>query len=233
MKDKLNLGHRQRMRNKIINGGLKDMYDYEIIEMVLYMCNARTDQRSQAKIVLSEFKTISGILAATPDRLKQVDGLGDAFVSTIKVLYEMFCRANREDIANKSLLDNPEKVFKYCKLRMAYALQEEFRILFLNKKNFLILDEAQQVGTIDQTSIYPREVVRRVIELGAFSIIMVHNHPSGDPSPSKADILITKKVMQALEAIDSHVHDHIIIGKDKFFSIRANGIMDEIKNFEM
>jgi DNA repair protein RadC len=224
--DNLNSGHRKRMREDVLKNGAQSLGDYELLEMVLFLANPRHDQRHLAKILLIEFKSISGILGTNINRLQQVPGIGASAASIIKVLHELFCRAMREKITDTPLLNNQEKVMEYCKMRMAYSAQEEFRILFLNKKNFLITDEVQQVGTIDQTSIYPREVVKRVIELGASAIIMTHNHPSGDSTPSKADIVITKQVQSALTTIGVKVHDHIVIAKNGHFSMRINGLLD-------
>lgn len=220
----LNLGHRERLRQKVLQNHITSLHNYEIFEMLMHIAQPRKDCKNIAKILISEFSSIHGILSADIGRLRSIKGVGDSTIATIKLVYELYCRLAREQISGATLLNTNHKVVEYCKITMAHLQHEEFRILFLNKKNILITDEVQQRGTIDQTPIFPREVVKRAIEIGAAAIIMVHNHPSGDPTPSQADIDITVQVYNALKTIDIKLHDHIVIGKLGHVSMRAENM---------
>jgi DNA repair protein RadC len=218
-------GHRKRMRDKALSGGLSTMHSYELLEMLIFMAQPRGDHKETAKILIKEFKSIQSIFSADISRLKSIKGVGEVTISVIKLVQELFYRMIREEISSIPILNSNHKVIEYCKITMGNLQNEQFKILFLNKKNYLIADEVQQKGTIDQTPIFPREVVKRSIELGAGAVIMIHNHPSGDPTPSAADIEITKSVKAALETIDVRLHDHIIIGKFGHLSMKAASII--------
>ncbi|UFX98295.1 RadC family protein [Candidatus Gromoviella agglomerans] len=218
-------GHRSRMRKKILNGNISSMHNYELVEVMMFLAQPRRDQKKIAKDMISTFKSINGILSADVSQLKRIKNVGDTTISVIKLVHEIFCRVLKEEVAKTPILSNNEKVINYCKISMACLPREEFRILFLNKKNFLIADEVQNSGTIDQMPIYPREVVRRAIEINAGAVIMVHNHPTGDPTPSMSDVQITKQVKIALESVDIKLHDHIIIGKFGHSSMKSLGLL--------
>lgn len=218
-------GHRRRMREKVLNNHASSLHEYEIFEMLIHLAQPRKDSKQTAKTLLKRFSSMNEVFSADVGKLLAIDGMGAATVSMLKLIHELYCRLSKEEIANEVLLNSNHKVINYCRVAMGYLQHEEFRILFLNKKNVLIIDEVQQRGTIDQTPIFPREVVKRSIEIGASAIIMVHNHPSGDPTPSRADIEITNQVKIALDAVGIKLHDHIVIGKFGHISMKSEGMM--------
>lgn len=218
-------GHRKRMREKVLNNHADSLHDYEIFEMLIHLAQPRKDSKQTSKILLKRFSSMNEVFSADVGKLLAIDGMGAATVSMLKLIHELYCRLSKEEIANEVLLNSNHKVINYCRVAMGYLQHEEFRILFLNKKNVLIIDEVQQRGTIDQTPIFPREVVRRSIEIGAAAIIMIHNHPSGDPTPSRADIEITNQVKIALDAVGVKLHDHIVIGKFGHISMKSEGMI--------
>ena len=213
-------GHRSRLRERFLKGGEKASPDYEIIELLLFGAIPRGDVKPLAKTLLKECGSLSGLLQADPQKLKLIPGVGDATIATLKAVHEASCRLVLEEASQSPIFDTWNTVINYCRARMSHLTVEQFRLLFLDQKNKIIADELQQQGTINSAPIFPREVVRRTLELGASSLIMVHNHPSGDPTPSKADIDITKRVIKAAKELDIHVLDHIIIGKSGHTSLR-------------
>lgn len=216
------LGHRERARDRFNALGGEALADYELLELLLHMVLPQRDTKALAKELLTRFGTISEILGAPPARLAEVKGLGATSITHLKVLQAVAQRARRDQIArDQPILSSWSQLIDYCHAQMAFEPVEQFRILFLDKKNRLIADEVQQVGTVDHTPVYPREVIRRALELSATALILVHNHPSGDPAPSSADVRMTREISDAAKGIGIIVHDHIIIGRAGHASLRA------------
>ncbi|PZO76797.1 MAG: hypothetical protein DI629_15430 [Mesorhizobium amorphae] len=214
-------GHRQRLRDRFRESGAGALSDYELLEMVLFRSIPRGDTKPQAKALLKRFGSLAEVMGAPEARLREVEGIGEAAAQDIKLLEALAHRVARSGVVRREVLSSWDAVVAYCRLAMSHAEREEFRILFLDKKNALIADEVQQTGTIDHTPVYPREVVKRSLELGATAVILVHNHPSGDPTPSKADIEMTKAVMAAAKTVVIAVHDHIIVGRKGHASLKG------------
>lgn len=219
------LGHRQRLRDRFLTGGSAALADYELLEMILFSARPRGDVKPLAKKLLAEFGSFSKVVTATPLELEKVEGAGDAVIAAIMTVHAATERLLREQVIDRPLIQSWSALLDYAKATMAHKKIEEFRILFLNRRNELIRDEVQQRGTIDHTPVYVREVVKRALELGATSIVLMHNHPSGDFSPSKADIDITNQVVNATRSVGISVHDHVIISERGHYSFRANGII--------
>jgi DNA repair protein RadC len=217
------LGHRQRLRERFLSGDQSKVMDYELLEMLLGLILPRKDTKPLAKRLLKLFGNFSGIIGAEVGQLKAVEGIGDSSIAMFKVIHESICRILKENLMSRPLLNNGERVVDYCRAGMAYLGREQHRILFLNSKNYLIADEMRIEGTIDYTYTYPREIITRALEVRAKSIIMVHNHPSGDPSPSKEDIIITKQVQDIASKMEIYLHDHIIVAKKGAYSMRLAG----------
>ena len=214
-------GHRERLRARFRDAGADTLQDYELLELVLFQSLPRRDTKPIAKALLARFGSFSEVLAAPAERLREVDGIGDATVHQLKILLAAARRFARDPIRQTELLDSWSAVLDYCRAAMAFEPVEQFRILFLDRKNRLIADEVQQSGTVDHTPVYPREVVKRALELSATAVILVHNHPSGDPTPSRADIDMTRSVVEIAKPLGIAVHDHIIVGKGGHASFRA------------
>ncbi|MEX3009186.1 DNA repair protein RadC [Hoeflea sp. TYP-13] len=214
-------GHRERLRERFQNAGPEALADYELLELLLFRLIPRRDTKPIAKALLDRFGSISEIMGAPVNLLCEVQGIGETVAGDIKVIAALTQRMLRTDIINRPVLASWSAVVEYCKTAMAYERREQFRILFLDKKNTLIADEVQQSGTVDHTPVYPREVVRRALELSATAIILVHNHPSGDPTPSRADVEMTHKIIEAASPLDIAVHDHIIIGRAGHASLKG------------
>jgi len=219
------LGHRSRLRNKVMQHGPSMLKDYELLELLLTYSIQRSDVKPLAKNLLVHFKSLQTLFLADKAKQSKVKGIGESTLCFFSVIHEICCRMAREEIANEVLMNSPEKVINYCRLRMAGLSHEQFRVLFLNRKNKLILDETIQSGTIDKAAIFPRELVKRAIEIGAGAMILVHNHPSGDPTPSKADIESTINVQKAAGLMEIFLYDHIIIGRNTHYSMRSNKII--------
>ncbi|MEB3701840.1 DNA repair protein RadC [Candidatus Bealeia paramacronuclearis] len=221
----LRFGHRERLRSRFLETDGKGVQDYELLEMILFSAKPRGDVKPLAKILLKKFGSLKQVLLAPPHELQNVSEMGPAAVTTIKLAQELTQRILLQEIMNQPVLNNWEKVIQYCQHQMGHLNREQLRILFLDRKNQLIADEIQQEGTLDQTPIFPREVVRRALEHGAGALILVHNHPSGDPTPSEADIQITQKVILAARTMDIRVHDHIIVGRHESKSFKQLGLI--------
>ena len=219
-------GHRERLRARFIRSGAGSCEDYELIEMVLFAAIPRRDVKPIAKKLLSRFGGISGVLGASLSDLKQIEGLGENAAVLFRVIHSLTQRMLMEDITKKPVLTSWKKLIDYCHVAMAHEKREHFRVLFLNRKNQLIADEVQQIGTVDHAPVYPREIVRRALELGATALILVHNHPSGDPEPSDSDIAMTEEIIRAAKALDVLVHDHIIVSRSGHTSFKSLGILD-------
>lgn len=222
-------GHRKRLKERFTeslkNGATNSIPDYEIIEMLLFYCVPRKDVKELAKNILKDFGSLSNLLTSDVNKLSQNKNIPTGFINLAKIVNEASLRMLKEKAAERSVLSSWQQLLDYCKAAMAFEEKEQFRIIFLDQKNKIISDEVQQRGTVDETPIYPREVVKRALHLNAVSIIIAHNHPSGDPSPSRADIEITENLENALQAIDIKLHDHLIIAKDKHFSFAGNGLL--------
>ncbi len=214
-------GHRKRIRQRFRDHGPNGFADYELLELLLFSAIPRRDTKPLAKALLNRFKSFAGVLAAPPARLKEIPGVGQAVVDLLKVTQASAQRFARGEVDAREPLSSWSKVIDYIRTAMAFADVEEFRILFLDKRNGLIADEVQQTGTVDHTPVYPREVIRRAIELSATAVILVHNHPSGDPTPSRADIQMTRQLIDIAKPLGIEVHDHIIVGRDGQVSFKG------------
>lgn len=217
--------HRKRLRERFLQGGANAMPDYELLELVLFRAIPRQDVKPLAKRLLAVFGDFNHVISAPQPRLREVSGVGQAVVQELKIIEAAAQRLGRAKVINRNIISSWTALMDYCKTAMAHRDIEQFRILFLDRKNTLIADEEQQRGTVDHVPVYPREVAKRALELNASAVILVHNHPSGDPAPSQADIQMTAKVEQALEAVGVSVHDHIIIGKAEDASFRSLGLL--------
>lgn len=219
------LGHRERLRARFLEGGPDALPDYELLELVLFGVIRRGDTKPLAKALIKEFGTFEQVLAAAPARLKENPGVGDAVVAGLKVVEAAAVRMARGKTVGQPVIGSWDALLEYCRAAMSFRGTEEFRVLFLDRKNRLIADEQQGTGTVDHTPVYPREIVRRALELEASSVILVHNHPSGDPTPSRADIDMTRQVEAAAAALGITVHDHLVIGGQDQASFRALGLL--------
>lgn len=219
------LGHRERMRAQVLNAGARSLADYQILEMLLFAAAPRGDTKPVAKNLISRFGNLAKVLKAEPDELRKVDKVGDAVIATLKIAETLGERLLRTEIEKRNVLGSWQALLEYCQGTMSGRKIEHFRILFLNNKNHLISDEVQQTGTVNHTAVYPREVVKRALELGATALILVHNHPSGDTTPSKADIDMTSDIVSAAAALNIRIHDHIIVGDKDCVSFKSLGLM--------
>jgi DNA repair protein RadC len=214
------LGHRERLRDRFMDGGADAMPDYELLELVLFRAIKRGDTKPIAKALIARFGSFAEVISAPPQLLMEVKGVGPAIVTELKLIRAAALRLTKGEVANRPALNTWNAIVDYCRAAMAFEERENFRILFLDKKNQLIADEVQQEGTVDHTPVYTREVIKRALELSSTAIILVHNHPSGDPTPSLADIDMTKRIVQAGEKLGVLVHDHIVIGRKGHVSFR-------------
>lgn len=215
------LGHRERLRERFMKGGADALPDYELLELCLFRALPRRDTKPIAKALIEKFGSFGDVISADPARLREVKGLGAAAITELKLIQAAALRLSRASMLKRPVLGSWSKLIEYCNASMAYLKREQFRILFMDRKNAVIADEVQHEGTIDHTPVYPREVIRRALELGASAIILVHNHPSGDATPSRADIEMTKRIVEAAEKLNIVVHDHIIVGRDFHASFRG------------
>jgi DNA repair protein RadC len=214
-------GHRERLRERFLKGGNDALADYELLELVLFRAIVRRDLKPLAKELLRQFGSFAEVVSAPIERLKSVKGLGDAAITELKIVEAAAHQLAHGQVRDRPILSSWSNVLDYCRTAMAFADKEQFRVLFLDKRNRLIADEMQQRGTVDHTPVYPREVVKRALELSATAIILVHNHPSGDPTPSQADIAMTLEIVSVAKPLGIAVHDHIIVGKDGHASLKG------------
>lgn len=214
-------GHRDRLRQRFVDSGPTSLQDYELLELILFRLLPRRDTKPIAKAMLQRFGSFSEALSAPPHLLEEIDGLGPTAVTDLKVILAAAQRFARDQIPDRPVLGSWKALIDYCHSQMAFEAREQFRILFLDKKNKLIADEVQQTGTVDHTPVYPREVIRRTLELSATAVILVHNHPSGDPTPSPADVQMTKAIADIASPLGITLHDHIIIGRSGHTSMRG------------
>ena len=218
-------GHRERLRDRIMKSGSDAVSDYELLELLLFPVIQRGDVKPSAKALLRRFDSFAGVLAASPAELQKIKGIGPQAAHALKVAQAAAIRMAREKVYKRPVLSSWNAVLDYVRVSMGFENIEQFRVLFLDKKNALLADEVQQKGTIDHTPLYPREVIRRSLEIGASAIILVHNHPSGDPTPSPADIDMTREVAEAGAKLGVTVHDHIIVARTGHVSLKSKGLL--------
>lgn len=215
------LGHRERLRARFREAGADAVTDYELLELVLFRAIPKRDVKPLAKDLIAKFGSFAEVLAAPPQRLAEIKGVGEAVVTDLKIVQAAASRIARGQVKKRPVLSSWSAVLDYCRTAMAFADKEQLRVLFLDKRNQLIVDELQQTGTVDHTPVYPREVVKRALEVGATAIILVHNHPSGDPTPSRADIEMTQSIVEIAKPLGISVHDHLIVGKEGHASLKG------------
>jgi DNA repair protein RadC len=214
-------GHRERLRARFRDAGADAVSDYELLELVLFRAIPQRDIKPLAKELIAKFGSFAEVVAAPRQRLKESKGVGEAVVDELKIVHAAANRLARGQVSKRPVLSSWSSVLDYCRTTMAYDDKERFRLLFLDKRNQLIADEVQQTGTVDHTPVYPREVVKRALELSATALILVHNHPSGDPTPSRADIQMTQSIIDVAKPLGISVHDHIIVGKEGHASFKG------------
>ena len=214
-------GHRERLRGRFRQAGAEALSDYELLELVLFRAIPQRDVKPLAKDLISKFGSFPEVIAAPAARLAEIKGIGDATITELRIVHAAASRMARGQVQKRPVLSSSSSVIDYCRTAMAFAEKEQFRVLFLDKRNQLIVDELQQVGTVDHTPVYPREVVKRALELSATALILVHNHPSGDPTPSHADIQMTQMIIDVARPLGIAVHDHIVVGKEGHASFKS------------
>ena len=218
-------GHRERLRARAKTGGLGALPDYELLELYLFRSLPREDVKPLAKALLARFGGLAGVLAASVAQLKAVPGVGEAVALDLKLLHEAALRIGRQPITKRPVISSSSALAAYVRLAIAHEPREQFRVMFLDKKNQLLADEVMNEGTVDHAPVYPREVVRRALELSASSLILVHNHPSGDPTPSAADVEMTRQVIDAAKSLRISVHDHLVVGREGVASLKGLGLI--------
>ena len=218
-------GHRERLRARFVNGGADAMPDYELLEMTLFAALPRRDTKPLAKALLARFGSFAEVISAPRARLMEVKGVGMSIADHLKIVEVAAHRLAKTKVMGRPALSSWSALLDYCTAAMARSQNEEFRVLFLDRKNNLIADEVQNRGTVDHTPVYPREIIKRALELTASAIILVHNHPSGDPTPSKADIAMTREIVTAAKTLSIAVHDHLVIGRSGHASFKSLGLL--------
>ncbi|WP_404379705.1 DNA repair protein RadC [Caenispirillum salinarum] len=224
-KDNHKHGHRERLRDRFLKGGAESVADYELLELMLFAAIPRRDVKPIAKELLKRFKTVGNVVTARPEELMQVDGIKLAAATALKSAEAVAVRMLRDQVMDRPVISSWDSLIDYCTASMAYRDTEQFRILFLDRRNRLIADELQQKGTVDHTPVYPREVLKRALEVQASALILVHNHPSGDPTPSQADIQMTRTIRDAARPLGVTLHDHVIVGRGSYTSLKAQGFI--------
>jgi DNA repair protein RadC len=214
-------GHRDRLKARFRDAGADALPDYELLELLLFRSIPRRDVKALAKDLIRRFGSFAEVLGAPIERLREVPGVGEAVATDLKLVRAAGLRMMKGEVKKKTVLSSWSQVLDYCRSAMAFETREQFRILFLDKRNGLIADEVQQTGTVDHTPVYPREIVKRALELSASAIILVHNHPSGDPTPSTADITMTRQIADIAKSLGITVHDHIVIGREGHASFKG------------
>ena len=218
-------GHRTRLLTRFRHGGAEAMPDYEMLEMILFRAFPRVDTKPYAKALMAKFKSFNGVVNAPAERLMEVPGIGQRAVDELQLVRAVALRMMQSALIETNVLDTWSAVLTYVKAAQGHDDIERFRILFLDRRNKLIADEVQQSGTVDHTPVYVREIIKRALQLGATALVLVHNHPSGDPSPSRADIDMTKQIVDAARPLGITIHDHVIVGSQGHFSLKANKLM--------
>jgi DNA repair protein RadC len=218
-------GHRNRMRQRLLKAGADSLADHEMLEMILFIALPRRDTKQISRELLARFRTFGGVLGAPATELRTVEGVGEAGAAAVKLIQAAALRMMRQDLFAQPVLSTSERLTDYLTGTMSHERIEQFRVLFLDGKNKLIADEVQGVGTINHAPAYPREVVRRCLELQATAVILVHNHPSGEPTPSRDDVALTAEIIRAASVMGIAVHDHIVVGRGKRVSFRAEKLL--------
>lgn len=218
-------GHRGRIRERVLQQGAQTLADYELLEMVLFAAIPRGDSKPLAKSLIKQFKSLRAVLTAPPEKLRELDQVGDAVIACLQVTQEVAGRILRENLQKGPVIADWLTLLDYCRTRLGHRSKEVFYALFLDQYNQLIADEVLQQGTVNQAVVFPREVVSRALLLNAMSIIIVHNHPSGNTTPSRADIEITRQIVQAAEAVGIRIHDHLIVSADSHYSFKSNNLI--------
>jgi len=219
------LGHRERLRERVANGGFASLHDYEVLELYLFRTFPRGDVKPLAKALLARFGSLSAVLSASVEDLRTVAGIGEAAALDLKLVHELAQRIGLEPLSKRTVISSWSALLSYVRVALKHEPREQFRVLFLDKKNQLIADEVMNEGTVDHAPVYPREIVRRALELSASSVILLHNHPSGDPTPSRADIDMTRAIAAAAKPLNIAVHDHLIVGREGVASFKALDLM--------
>ncbi len=218
-------GHRDRLRQRFLENGAEALADYELLELVLFLAIPQRDVKPLAKNLISKFGGLPEIMNAPVEELVKIDGIRENTAIALKSITALSHRAAKNDLMKKPVLNSWTRLMDYCVATMAHEQKEHFRIIFLNKKNEMIADEIQNSGTVDHTPAYPREIMKRALEVGATALILVHNHPSGDPKPSQADIEMTRHIMRAAEPFSITIHDHVIVSKNGYTSFKTQGLI--------
>jgi DNA repair protein RadC len=218
-------GHRQRMRERLLAQGAGSLADYELLEMLLFLAFKQGDTKPLAKALINRYGSLAGVISAPADELRTLRGVGPHAATALKLVQEAALRLARAEVMDRPVLGNWERVMDYLQAALAHEATEQVRVLFLDTRNRLLADEVQARGTVNHTPVYPREVVRRALALHATALILVHNHPSGDPTPSRDDIEMTQEVKRAASALGIVVHDHVIVGRGRWTSLRQEGLM--------
>ncbi len=217
--------HRKRLRERFLTGGAAAMPDYELLELVLFRAIPRRDVKPLARGLLEQFGDFNSVVSAPKEQLALVPGVGDAVVQEIKIIEAAAHRLSKAKVMGRAIISSWENLLDYCQTTMAHRQTEEFRVFYLDRKNTLIADELLGQGTVDHVPVYPREIVKRALHLNASALILVHNHPSGDPTPSPQDIAMTKQIQMAADALGLSVHDHLVIGRSSEISFRSEGLL--------
>ena len=218
------IGHRQRLKERFASHP-EALPDYELLELILCQALPRRDVKPLAKALIRRFGGFAEVISAERDRLMEVDGIGESAATSIKLVQEAVLRFMKAQVINRPVISSWTSLLDYCRASMGFNKREQFRVLYLDRKNRLIADEVGQEGTVDHTPVYPREVVKRALELGSSAVILVHNHPSGDPTPSREDVTMTQEIIEAGRKLGIQVHDHIIISKGAHASFKALGLI--------
>jgi DNA repair protein RadC len=219
------LGHRSRLKERFLTAGSTALADYELLELILFNAIPRRDTKPLAKQLVAHFGSFADVVNAPDQRLREIDGVSDAVILQLRLVTASSLRVMRASVLDRPILSSWNAVLDYCRASMALETREQFRVLFLDRKNRVIRDEVQQTGTVDHTPVYVREVVKRALELSSTALILVHNHPSGDPTPSRADIDMTRQIMSAAKPLNISLHDHIIIGRNGHCSLKGEGLI--------
>jgi DNA repair protein RadC len=218
-------GHRERLRQRILQGDGAHLADYELLETLLCAFIPRVDVKPIAKELIAKFGSVSGALAASPERLMEVKGVGETAAAYIRAANLLMQKAAGEAVQDRPVISNWAALLNYVKLKLRHEKNEQARVIYLDRKNKLIADEVAGRGTVDHAPIYPREIARRALELSASAVILVHNHPSGDPTPSRADIDLTREIEKALTPLEIRLHDHLVVGASETVSMKAKGLI--------